>query len=81
MKSSVTGTKSVKQRVLDWYEGTYVPPPPNEPGSPIIFISAGHYEQPPLAKALKWLGNFWLKHWQWIIGTVIGVIGIVVSIK
>lgn len=72
---------SIKQRVQDWYQGTYVPPPPNDPDSQIVFISSGYYEQPPLAKALRAMVTFLLNHWQWIVGTALAVVGIVVSIN
>ena len=40
----------------------------------------GYYEQPALAKVLGVLGRFWLAHWQWIIGTVLAIIGLVVAL-
>ena len=81
MNKRMNGKKSIRQRLQEWYQGTYVPPPPNDPDSHVVFISPGHYEQTPLAKAVKLLGAFWLKHWQWITGTALAVIGIVVSLK
>lgn len=66
-------------KIKSWYQGKFVPPPPNDPNSAIITISPGHYEQPPLAKILRIIGHFWLAHWKWIVGTIIAVIGIAVS--
>ena len=44
------------QRMLEWlrewYRGQYIPPPPNDPNSPIVVISPGHFEKPLLAKCL-----------------------------
>jgi hypothetical protein len=68
------------EKIKTWYRGRYVPPPPNDPGSPIVFISPGHYEQPMVAKILGVVATFWLKHWQWIIGTVLAVAAIVVAL-
>ena len=51
-----------------WYRGTYVPPPENDPNSAVVFISLGHYEQPPLAKLLRSAGRFYIEHWKWIFG-------------
>ena len=71
---------SLAERIRDWYRGTYVPPPPNDPDSPIVIISIGHYEQPLLAKLLGISGRFWLDHWQWIIGTALAVLAILVAL-
>ncbi len=71
----------LRERITDWYRGTYVPPPPNDPNSLLVIISSGHYKQPLLAKLLGAIGKFWLAHWQWIIGTCIATIGIVVALK
>jgi hypothetical protein len=59
------------ERIREWYRGTYVPPPPNDPSSQLVFISPGHYEQSALAKGLRALGRFWLCHWKWIITTAL----------
>jgi hypothetical protein len=68
----------ILERLQTWYRGTYVPPPRNNPTDPIVFISLGYYEQPLLAKVLRVIGQFWLSHWQWIIGTAITIVGIIV---
>jgi hypothetical protein len=67
-------------KIKTWYRGKYVPPPPNDPNSPIVIISLGHYEQPALAKLLRVIGRFWLSHWKWIVGIIIAVVGIAVSL-
>lgn len=69
--------KNVLHRFSEWYQGTYIPPPPNDPYSNIVFISTGHYEQPPLAKILRMLFQFWLDHWKWIIGVAVAILAII----
>jgi hypothetical protein len=69
----------IVQKLKNWYRGRYVPPPPFDSDSIVIF-GLGHYEQPPLAKLLGVLGRFYLAHWQWIIGTALAIIGIVVAL-
>ena len=69
------------ERLREWYRGQYIPPPPNEPDSPIVVISPGHYEKPMLAKCLGAIGRFWLTHWKWIIGIAVAVVGIIVTLK
>lgn len=71
---------SLIQKIKDWYRGKYVPPPENDPNSGVVFISLGYYEQPLLAKIIGGLCRFYLKHWQWVIGTIIAIIGIIVAL-
>lgn len=70
---------SVWERVQTWYRGKYVPPPRNDPDSPIVIISPGHYEQPLIAKLLGAMGRFWLRHWKWIIATSLVIIGMLIK--
>jgi len=65
---------ALTERIRKWYRGKYVPPPPNEPNSPIVIVRGGDYEQPILAKLLRILGQFWLRNWKWIITTGIVVL-------
>ena len=37
-------------RVRDWYRGKYVPPPRNDPNSPLVFVSPGRYVSHCLSK-------------------------------
>ena len=69
----------IVERLKAWYRGKYVPPLPDDPNSQVFFLSLGHYEQPALAKLLGTLVRFYLAHWQWVIGTVLAVIGIIVA--
>jgi len=71
---------SLIEKIKLWYRGKYVPPPLNDPNSPIVIISPGCYEQPVIAKILKVIGQFWLAHWKWIIGIIFAVAGIIVSL-
>ena len=47
------------QKVKEWYRGRHVPPPPPDPGSRVMFLDLGHYEQPAAAKLLGVVGRFW----------------------
>ena len=71
---------SLIQKIKDWYRGEYVPPPENDPDCGVVFISPGYYEQPFLAKVIAGFGRFYFKHWQWVVGTAIAAIGIVVAL-
>ncbi len=57
----------------NWYRGRYIPPSNNKSDSGIVFISAGHYEKYFLAKILSVCINFWLKNWQFIVGTLVAI--------
>lgn len=71
---------SLGEQSREWCRGKYIPPRPNDPNSPIVVISPDHYEQPLLAKCLGALGRFWLAHWQWIIGTFLAIIGLLLTL-
>jgi hypothetical protein len=71
---------SLFEKIKIWYRGKYVPPPQNDPNSPIVIISPGHYQQPVIAKTLIVLGQFLMAHWKWIIGIIVAVAGIIVSL-
>lgn len=68
-------------RLKKWYEGEYVPPPPNDSSSGNFIIHLGHYERPWLARVIDATGQFLKAHWQWTIGTVLAIVAIIVSIK
>jgi hypothetical protein len=68
-----------KKKFSDWYRGKYIPPPKNKPNSLIVRISPGHYEKPLLANLLGILFKFLIDHWEWIIGTMIAVIALILQ--
>ena len=70
---------AITEKIKSWYRGRYVPPPPTDSSSSLFFLS-GHYEQPMLAKLLGSIGRFYLAHWQWVIGTALAIVGIVVAL-
>jgi hypothetical protein len=67
----------IKEKIKNWYRGKYSPATLEKlfnPEKPIP--SEGHYEPPLFARTINGIGKFWDKHWQWIIGTVIALIGL-----
>ncbi len=68
------------ERTATWYRGKYIPPPANDPNSSFVFHSLGYYEQPFFAKVIGTVWGFYLRHWQWFITTIIGLVAIYVSI-
>lgn len=66
----------VKHRIAQWYQGTYVPPPKNDPNSSIVFVGLGFYLQPPLARILLAVANFYRNNWQWIWSTLIALLSL-----
>jgi hypothetical protein len=60
----------ITDRIRTWYRGAKVPDISPDPHSSLVVFQLDHYEQPPLAKALRITGRFWLNHWKWIIGVV-----------
>lgn len=70
------------QWLKDWYNGELVIEP-NEPDS--VFILPLMYKRYHwTAKAARTVASFYLRNWQWVWGTVIGVASLwvaVISIK
>lgn len=70
---------SIFQKIKDWYRGKYVSPKNERIVSIKIDpekMQIGRFERPHLAKIFNALIRFWLNHWQWIIGTIIALIGL-----
>ena len=63
-------------RLRNWYRGRYVPPPPNDPDSDLVFISPGHYEQPIAARLLGGIARFSAVNWKWLISIVLAALGV-----
>lgn len=66
----------LKQRLVKWYEGKYVPPH-NPPGCLVELI--GHMQRPWLALAIDSTLKFLRAHWQWAIGTALAVAALVIE--
>jgi hypothetical protein len=64
-------------RIFKWYEGEFVPYK-NETNSPLYFVG-GHQKGAPSARLARWLIEFWLKDWKWIIPTGMSAIGLLVA--
>jgi hypothetical protein len=59
------------------YQGEYEPPK-NDPGSGLVFLN--HRRRPPLARAISVVVEFYLKHWQWCVGTAFAAVAITVQL-
>ncbi|SFZ81330.1 hypothetical protein SAMN02983003_0440 [Devosia enhydra] len=70
--------KTLFQRISDWYEGKMIPHD-NLPASEVFFFG-WYYERHWTANVARVLFTFYLAHWQWLIGTIIGVAGLWVAI-
>ncbi len=55
---------SLKDKILNWYEGEFVPYE-NDPGSGIV-IFGGQYERHWTANTVRSLIAFYLMHWKWL---------------
>lgn len=64
-------------KISKWYEGEFVPYE-NETNSPLYFVG-GYQKRTPSARIARWLVEFWLKDWKWIIPTVMSAIGLLVA--
>jgi hypothetical protein len=71
-------TASIGQRIAKWYEGRWVAYE-NPPGSDIVIIG-GNYERHWTSRTAHVLVDFYLAHWQWVIGTVLAIAGLLVAL-
>lgn len=69
----------LRKWITDWWEGEYVPPPPNDPHSSIVFISIGFYRRHWTARAVSASADFYLRHWQFIWSFAIGLAGLILA--
>jgi len=76
----LTIISDIRNKFFNWYRGTYVPPPENDPNSRIVFIGLGLYVQSPFARCFGAIAEFYTHHWQWVWSTVIGIIGLYIAV-
>jgi hypothetical protein len=60
--------KRLIDQIKIWYQGEYISPPPQDPFSPIIWVTPGYYKQKPLAKLIKFLIG---KYHSWDLSKVV----------
>src|SRR5580658_395613 len=68
---------SLKGMIESWYDGQFVPYENNANDSVVVF--GGTYKRRWSARVARVLVNFWLNHWQWIIGTALAIMGLAVA--
>jgi len=66
--------RKVLEIIKKWWEGEYIDSP-NDDSSIVILL--GRQKYPLIRRILTILTEFYLKHWKWIIGTAIAVIGLI----
>lgn len=64
----------VWQAIAEWYEGE-VTAYENEPNSPFVIIGV-RTRRHWTATVVRALVEFWLRHWQWTIGTGLVIVGL-----
>jgi len=68
----------MRERIRRWYEGEYKSHVNSEDSGLVRVRITG---QPHwTAKAARWIVEFYLKHWKFVIGTTIALVGLVFSI-
>jgi hypothetical protein len=68
-----------KKAVAEWYQGKSHAHH-NDPNSQVV-IFGWWYERHWTSRTAHVLAEFWLAHWQWVIGTSIAVVGLAVALK
>lgn len=73
--------RQLSKRVRQWWDGEYVPPPPNDPNSPIVFLSLGHYRRHWTSRTAHAVVDFYLREWRWLLPFLVGVAAALIAIK
>ena len=68
---------SWRQRIADWYQGELTLPP-NDPNSPVVILGI-RYKRHWTASTARVLVEFYLAHWQWVIGTALAIAALLVA--
>lgn len=66
------------ERLKDWWRGEYIKSSLGE-----IFgeeEAKERFRRPHFVRFLHAIARFWVAHWQWIIGTVLAIIAIIVAL-
>jgi len=64
------------KRLTSWYEGEFIPHK-NDPAGGFIRLG-GCYKRSFSATVARIIFEFYLKYWQWCVGTLLAVVAIVV---
>lgn len=71
----------MREAMKRWWAGEYVPPPPNDPNSSIIFLSPGEYKRHWSSRAAHTLVDFYLKEWKWLLPFLVGLVAAIVALR
>ena len=61
-------------KVKKWYQGEWI-----ENDHPVL-LTPMFRKRTLLAKTFNALGKFWLKHWKWLITTLVAVVGLIITL-
>ncbi len=67
-------------KIKDWWQGEYVPPPPLDFSSGVIFISPGWYELHWSSRIAHAVVDFCAIEWKWLITILVSISGIVAAL-
>ena len=66
---------AMKNSIVLWWKGEYVPP--GQRGGGVIILTLGTYKRHWTSKFAHWVVEFCLTHWKWILGFFLGVLGLI----
>jgi len=66
-------------KIRSWYQGTYVEPQ-NDPRSMFVFMT-GTYRRHWTARCARVFVEFYLRHWQWVWGTIVALVAACLAAK
>ncbi len=59
-----------------WWRGKFIPPTLDEVRKDIRIPQHGRYERPRIVIFVGLISIFYLRHWQWVWGMVVAIIGL-----
>lgn len=71
---------SLWRRLTYWWDARANEPYRPSPRSPIYDIYAGNYRRYGIVRLLRGISSFYLRHWQWVISTIIAIGGLYLAV-
>ena len=66
-------------KIRKWYNGEFIAYE-NNPNS-LVFFVGGYQKRHWASRAAHVVVDFWMKHWQWSIGTSLAVCGLLIAVN
>lgn len=69
----------LREKIKRWWQGEYIPPPRDNPNSPVIIVSIGFYRRHWTARAVSAIFAFVAHEWKWLIPVLLTLAGLIIA--